>query len=103
LTCAAYDLLKVVEQQRLQLIEDDTGNIIEMIMTTQPAIKEVPVMGTVPMGTVTIRACTEPGVDGCVVSLLSSDTYTFHSPFCNVAYCLSEDPAVHLSAAYPPG
>ena len=67
---AAYDLLKVVEMQHLQLTEDDTGVVVEAVLTTQPSIVSVPVMGTIKMGTVVIRACSEPGFDGCVVSPL---------------------------------
>ena len=66
----AYDLLKIVETQHLQLTEDDSGTVIEAVLTTQPTIASVPVMGTIKMGTVVIRACSEPGFDGCVVSLL---------------------------------
>ena len=60
-----------MEKQHLQLIRDDTGTLAEAILTTHPSIASVPVMGTISMGTVVIRVCTEPGFDGCVVSLLS--------------------------------
>ena len=61
-----------MEKQRLQLIKDDSGTVVEAVLTTQPSIASVPVMGTIGMGTVVIRVCTEPGFNGCVVSLLSS-------------------------------
>lgn len=60
-------MLKVVEQQHLLLIRDETGTIVEMIMTSSPVI-EAPLLGAATIGDVVFRVCREPGVDGCVVS-----------------------------------
>ncbi|CAL5218857.1 g589 [Coccomyxa viridis] len=64
-----YDLLKIVEKQHLQLIRDDSGAVVEAVLTTQPSIASVPVMGTISMGTVVIHVCSEPGFDGCVAHM----------------------------------
>lgn len=72
-----------MEKQHLQLIKDDSGAVVEAVLTTQPSIASVPVMGTISMGTVVIHVCSEPGFDGCVVSPLSLRT-AFPAPRCPV-------------------
>ena len=57
-----------MEKQHLQLINNDDGTVAEVILTTHLSIESVPVMGSISMGTVTIRVIRDPGSDGCEVS-----------------------------------
>lgn len=68
LCCAAYDLLEIVEEQRLQLVKSADGTVTEMILTTQPTVESVPLVGSVGMGCVTLHISSVPGFDGCEVS-----------------------------------
>ena len=71
LGCAGFEVIKVVEMQRLREVRDAAGQaVVDMTMTSEPAIF-VPFWGSnVKMGEVVFRVRSAPGAPGCMVSPL---------------------------------
>lgn len=70
-----FEVIKVVEMQHLREVKDAAGDaVVDMTMTSEPAIY-VPFWGSnVKMGEVVFRVRSEPGASGCMVSRLSGYT-----------------------------
>ena len=73
--CTGFEVIKVVEMQRLREVRDEGGHVVvDMTMTSEPAIY-VPFWGSnVKMGEVVFRVRSAPGASGCMVSGLCSCT-----------------------------
>jgi hypothetical protein len=67
-----YEVVKVVEQQHLEVDEDESG-VKSMTMTSNPSLY-VPGMGNVPIGDVTFHVSPGPHTGCCKACPLSSSS-----------------------------